>query len=459
MLAIGTVHLTASPEGQPQRLAELKSALCTLQALQVDGHLLVGDLNMQKDEELTTTEEFWAWNDAWHCAGQDPSNAGTFCPEHLDSQMDSRVEQWRFDRVLFRTQHCWRESETAGQDAVRIATVKLCDNSFAVDFNAAPSDHAFVQASFAVLAGGTTDARVLEERLQVLRPGLGPQVCRRPGAKEKCAQQRHGQTVCGKDYEKARMSPGAGAILEDLRRKALYRLYTRRNCHHLNTHDPLKAMGLVANVDDQVVLTCQAAVNYLTKYMGKLGGGHSGSGRIGGLIDDIVCRMRDTDTMTVSSLLCKLFIHAAVPDDICSLEAWHLLWELPRAMSSRYVTALNAKDAIVPLNALSTIEGGTAADEATQTTKLGQYLQRCQVSLRSPLTKDMLRRMSLSQFIARVDRRGYRHKSCGLRVKSTIVKEKPYLQLDLRKRGGLTWHGNVCGCIGLSVQQQKIRCR
>ena len=318
---------------------------------------------------------------------------------------------------------------------MRIATVKLCDNSFAVDFNAAPSDHAFVQASFAVLAGGTTDSRVLEERLQVLRPGLGPQVCRRPGAKEKCAQQRHGQTICGKDYEKARMWPGAGAILEDPRRKALYRLYTRRNCHHLNTHDPLKAMGLVANVDDQVVLTCQAAVNYLTKYMGKLGGGHSGSGRIGGLIDDIVCRMRDTDTMTVSSLLCKLFIHAAVPDDICSLEAWHLLWELPRSMSSRYVTALNAKDAIVPMNTLSTIEGGTAADEATQTTKLGQYLQRCQVSLRSPLTKDMLQRMSMSQFFARVDRRGYRHKSCGLRVKSTIVKEKPYLQLDLRKRG------------------------
>ena len=102
VLAIGTVHLTASPENKPQRLAELKSALCTLQALQVDGQLLVGDLNMQKDEELTTTEEFWAWNDAWHCADQDPSaNAGTFCPDHLDFQTDSRVEQWRFDRVLF----------------------------------------------------------------------------------------------------------------------------------------------------------------------------------------------------------------------------------------------------------------------------------------------------------------------------------------------------------------------
>eukprot|EP00435_Cladocopium_sp_Y103_P019448 s1853_g4.t1 len=255
-----------------------------------------------------------------------------------------------------------------GEEAVRIATVKFCDSSFAVDFNAAPSDHAFVQASFIVLAGPMTDRKILEERLQVLPPGLGPQVCRRPGPKEKCGQQRQGQLVCGKDYEKARILPGAGAILEDQRRKALYRLYTRRNCHHLNTHDPSKAMGLVANVDDQVVLTCQAAVNYLTKYMGKLGGGHSGSGRIGGLIDDIVCRMRDTDTMTVSSLLSKLFIHAAVPDDICSLEAWHLLWELPRTMSSRHVTTLNAKDSTVPLNSLNAIEGGTAEDEVTLTT-------------------------------------------------------------------------------------------
>ena len=81
ILAVGTVHLTASPEGQPQRLAELESALCTLQALQVDGQLLVGDLNMQRDEDLTSTEEFWTWNDAWHCAGQDPSNfcASEFC--------------------------------------------------------------------------------------------------------------------------------------------------------------------------------------------------------------------------------------------------------------------------------------------------------------------------------------------------------------------------------------------
>ena len=85
-------------------------------------------------------------------------------------------------------------------------------------------------------------------------------------------------------------------------------------------------------------------MNYLTKYMGKLGGGHSAQSRISGLIDDIVCRMADRDTMTVASLLSKLFIHSAVPEDICSLEAWHLLFDLPRTISSRYVSSLNVKE-------------------------------------------------------------------------------------------------------------------
>ena len=113
------------------------------------------------------------------------------------------------------------------------------------------------------------------EYLCVARPGLGTKVARRPGEGDNCAHKTQSLPFCNKDYEKARMAPGRGAILEDSRRKGLYRLYPRRNCHHVNTHDPLKAIGLVANVDDQVVLTIQAAINYLTKYMGKLGTGHS----------------------------------------------------------------------------------------------------------------------------------------------------------------------------------------
>ena len=47
-------------------------------------------------------------------------------------------------------------------------------------------------------------------------------------------------------------------ILEDEIRRALYRLYTRRNSHTMNSHDPLELTGLVANCDKQVVLTIQA---------------------------------------------------------------------------------------------------------------------------------------------------------------------------------------------------------
>ena len=78
-------------------------------------------------------------------------------------------------------------------------------------------------------------------------------------------------------------------------------------------------MGLVANVDDQVVLTVQAAVNYLTKYIGKLGGGQSAASKMSSYIDEIICKMPDDQEMTVASLLSRLFIHAAVPQEILLL--------------------------------------------------------------------------------------------------------------------------------------------
>ena len=131
------------------------------------------------------------------------------------------------------------------------------------------------------------------------------------------------------------MPPGTAVVLEDQMRKALFRLYTRRNSHQMNSHDPLELLGLVANTDKQVILTLGAAINYLTKYIGKLGSGQTAATRIGSFVDEIVSRMQDNETMTVVSLLSKLFIHAAVPDALCSLEAWHVLFDLPRTLSSR----------------------------------------------------------------------------------------------------------------------------
>ena len=315
-------------------------------------------------------------------------------------------------------------------NSVQMQSVSLVRNSFERIWGVGMSDHACISSRFLVKAGAVVDQLPQAEYLRVVRPGLGPKVARRPAEHESCAHKMQSLPFCSKDYEKARMPPGSAVILEDSRRKGLYRLYTRRNCHHVNTHDPLKAIGLVANVDDQVVLTIQAAINYLTKYMGKLGTGHTATSRIGGLLDDILCRMHDHETMTVTSLLSKLFIHTAVPDQICSLEAWHILFDFPRVLSSRFFVNLNAKEQPV-LKDLQAIQTGGENTTVTRQTKLDIYVQRLQnANFGSNLTPEKVQQMSLAQFVGRVDRRG---RNLSLRKKHAIVKEKPYLHLDSRR--------------------------
>ena len=362
------------------------------------------------------------WRDAWQEDGSPEDRCGTWRPEAAPAQ-DARVCTWRFDRILTLCQFGSMDKPSptplrAGTEAaerVSFATVELQRGPFDVQFQSADLDHAFVSATFNVMPLAAGAREVSSECLKVLRPGLGPKIARRPLERESCAQRQHAQSFCGKDHEKPRMLPGMGAILEDSRRKSLFRLYTRRNCHHLNTHDPLKAMGLVANVDDQVALTAQAAVNYLTKYLGKIGGGHSAHSRISGLIDDIVCRMGDRETMTVASLLSKLFIHSAVPEEICSLEAWHVLLDLPRVLSSRYVTSLNVKEDSNALKDLASVELARVDENVVKKSKVALYLDRFNMRAQADISAASLENMSLFQFISRTDRRG---KSLHLRKKA-----------------------------------------
>ena len=424
------------------------------------------------------------WRDAWEVDGSSESLCGIWCPETMPLD-DVRVRQWRFDRIYTWRQFGFRRDKDfvaepmslragssdepmplragSGEEPMPLragsraepmplragsreepmplragsfTTIDVERGSFDVQFKRQDLDHAFASSTLLIepLVLGPRDMQ--KEQLKILRPGLGSKIARKPGEKESCAQKQHGHTYCGKDYEKPRLLPGMGSILEDPRRKALFRLYTRRNCHHLNTHDPLKAMGLVANVDDQVVLTVQAAVNYLTKYMGKLGGGHSAQSRVSGLIDDIVCRMGDRDTMTVASLLSKLFIHSAVPEHICSLEAWHLLFDLPRAISSRYVSSLNVKEDQQAFKNLTQVEQAKEEESVVQKNKISIYVDRFNMKTEGRIPAQTLEQMSLFQFFSRVERR---RNSLHVRSKPNIVKEKPYLRLDMRRReaGGM----------------------
>ena len=396
---------------------------------------------MRSNEQLPS-ERCSKWDDAWEVSGKDGAVAGTWCPPQMETT-HPRVQEWRFDRMFYLTQWVSRVdaepqnlTRVRGKQPVQIQsgskqTVQLVSESFERTWGVALSDHACISGTFHVLSGSITDKLPAAEYLTVIRPGLGSNVAKRPAESESCSQKTQTVFFCGKDFEKPRMQPGTGLILEDSRRKGLYRLYTRRNCHHVNTHDPLKAIGLVANVDDQVVLTIQAAINYLTKYMGKLGSGHTATSRIGGLLDDILCRMQDHETMTVTSLLSKLFIHTAVPDQICSLEAWHVLFDLPRTLCSRIVVGLSAKDERPVLKDLDTIQRGTEHDTVTKQTKLMTYAKRLEkASFGGTLTNDDVTKMSLAQFVSRVDCRG---KKMSWRKKAAIVKEKPYLNLDAKR--------------------------
>ena len=471
MLVVATGHLTAGPDMKEQRSHELECIFRSLESTQnVDACIFAGDANMRRDE-LFPNGVSPNWRDAWMLDGGSDSLSGTWCPDTV-SVDDERVRAWRFDRIYtycqFGTKQVGTEEvekqvpSVAMDDAANkaqpatsrvatdrgvapkqhvpvrksFATVQLVRNTFNVQWPCEDLDHAFVHATLEIMPLAAGSRSVSAEEVKILRPGLGSKVARRPNERESCSQKQHSHVYCGKDYEKPRLLPGMGSILEDSRRKSLFRLYTRRNCHHLNTHDPLKAMGLVANVDDQVVLTVQAAVNYLTKYLGKLGGGHSAQSRISALIDDIVCRMSDRESMTVASLLAKLFIHSAVPEEICSLEAWHLLMDLPRVLSSRHVTSLNVKDDSKSFKDLNSIEKAKTEESVIQQNKVQIYLDRFNMKVAETLPEASLASMSLFQFVSRVDRRG---KSLHLRAKSNIVKEKPFLRLDARRReaGGM----------------------
>ena len=450
MLVVATGHLTAGPDMKEQRSHELECIFRSLESTQnVDACIFAGDANMRRDE-LFPNGVSPNWRDAWMLDGGSDSLSGTWCPDTV-SVDDERVRAWRFDRIYtycqFGTKQVGTEEvekqvpSVAMDDAANkaqpatsrvatdrgvapkqhvpvrksFATVQLVRNTFNVQWPCEDLDHAFVHATLEIMPLAAGSRSVSAEEVKILRPGLGSKVARRPNERESCSQKQHSHVYCGKDYEKPRLLPGMGSILEDSRRKSLFRLYTRRNCHHLNTHDPLKAMGLVANVDDQVVLTVQAAVNYLTKYLGKLGGGHSAQSRISALIDDIVCRMSDRESMTVASLLAKLFIHSAVPEEICSLEAWHLLMDLPRVLSSRHVTSLNVKDDSKSFKDLNSIEKAKTEESVIQQNKVQIYLDRFNMKVAETLPEASLASMSLFQFVSRVDRRG---KSLHLRAKS-----------------------------------------
>ena len=153
------------------------------------------------------------------------------------------------------------------------------------------------------------------------------------------------------------------------------------------------------------------------KYITKYGAGQSVSSRIASLLDNIVSRVPDGKTMTVASLLAKAFIATAVPDSLCCLEAWHILWELPRTVSSRFFKGLNM-DGLTgvkePKEAKKEKEKKAKDDEEdqgpikmTKATMIELYRDRLELPCKSAQLQVKLPHYTLHRFSAEVYFHGY----------------------------------------------------
>ena len=96
---------------------------------------------------------------------------------------------------------------------------------------------------------------------------------------------------CAKGFEKPRVPVGEAALLEDERRKGLWRLHMPRNGPHLNGYIPLLMLALCANMDAQTVMTAKGAADNVAKYISKYGASQSVAARIGSILDDIVSKL------------------------------------------------------------------------------------------------------------------------------------------------------------------------
>ena len=363
------------------------------------------------------------WCDAWHASGAPAVFKDTW-------------ENARYDRILFRKE--------------RRCSAKLVTNSFKLT-QKGESDHRGV---ICILRVPPQDGagQILPPRgvALPLRRGLrarvdGQGVARRPSKNQACAKMElstahdaSGPTYyCGKCFEKPRIPPGKAALIEDERRRDLWRLGLQRNSPYINGYMPLLALHLLANMDAQVVVTLKGAVDYVAKYISKYGTGQSVNARIGSLIDEIITKLPEGKKTTVCSVLSKAFINTSVPDCLCGLEAWHLMFDFGRVICSRGFVSLQAdaskaqRQLAVPT---SRTESGQHGEQLTMSMlkKLPpeRYYQRFSgFRLADGMTLEWLIECPMAQFIGEVDMsRGGMLKR---REKPKVVKVKPFLNLNM----------------------------
>ena len=143
---------------------------------------------------------------------------------------------------------------------------------------------------------------------------------------------------CNKLFPRKCIRPGQEEIIEDPRRRGLFRLWLARNCNFINNYVPIVALGMLSNMDFQATLTKDAVIEYMTKYMTKAGQGslvqvmeHS--------FATCIEKARDQQQGSGAAIL-KWFNLQSITEVKSQLETMHLLFGVPRFICTRGFTDL-----------------------------------------------------------------------------------------------------------------------
>ena len=148
---------------------------------------------------------------------------------------------------------------------------------------------------------------------------------------------------CGKLYPRKPVPVGEEEVVEDPRRRELYRLWLARNCAFFNNFVPVIALAMLANMDFQATTTKFAVIEYMTKYITKAGHGnmmhvmeHSFS----------LCLEKAREMEKgVGAAIQKWFNLQSIAEAKSQLETMHLNYDIPRFLSTRQFRRLSTRAA------------------------------------------------------------------------------------------------------------------
>ena len=187
-----------------------------------------------------------------------------------------------------------------------------------------------------------------------------------PGKDQACAaiENEHSSkeiVSCNKLFPRKCIDAGCEEIAEDPRRRELYRLWLCRNCNFINNYVPIVSLAMLSNMDFQATLTKDAVVEYMTKYMTK-----SGQQSLFKVMENsfslCIEKAREKAQGSGSAVL-RWFNLQSISEVKSQLETMHLIFRVPRSVSSREFKDIWLRSEVRPVKTREQIQDSASTQQ------------------------------------------------------------------------------------------------